>query len=202
MTLKNTVLFFCIFSLLVCGCSPEKKIKNINSTGYNIVCFGNSLTWGMGASAGNDYPALLARHLPFPVINAGRSGDTTEDALKRIARDVLNQNPRLVIVELGSNDFLRGIDKEKTAENLEQIVKQIQDAGAMVALVEVRTELIGQQQLSELKRIARQRQTLLIPNILRGIITDPGLKSDPIHPNDAGYKIMAERILKVIKRVL
>ena len=202
MFLKKAILFLCIFCLFVCGCSREKNIKNIGSQGSNIICFGNSLTSGVGASPGNDYPSILTKQIDISIINAGKSGDTTEDALKRIARDVLNRDPRLVIIQFGGNDFLRGIPKEKTLKNLDKIVKNIQDAGAMVVLVEVRTTLIGDEYLPGFKKIAKQRAAYLISDILKGVMNNPNLKSDYLHPNDEGYKIMAARILEVIKRIL
>ena len=202
MLLKKTVLFLCIFCSILYGCSKDRNIKNIGSQGRNIICFGNSLTSGVGASPGNDYPSVLVKNIEFPVINAGRAGDTTEDGLRRIVQDVLNRDPRLVIVQFGGNDFLRGIPKEKTLKNLDKIVKNIQDAGAMVVLVEVRTTLIGDQYLPGFKKIAKQRAAYLIPDVLKGIMTNPNLKSDHIHPNDEGYEIMAARILKAIKSLL
>ena len=198
---KKAVFFLCAFCLVLSSCSRERNIKNIGSHGSNIICFGNSLTSGAGASPGNDYPSILAKHIEFPVINAGEAGNTTEDALKRIDQDVLNQDPRLVIVEFGGNDFLRGIPKEKTLKNLDTIVKRIQEAGATVVLIEVRTALIGEAYLSGFKKIAKQRGTILIADILRGILSNPNLKDDYIHPNDEGYQIMAARILNRIKNL-
>lgn len=88
------------------------------------MCFGDSITYGLGASPGHDYPSLLAKKLNLTVINAGKSGDTTEGALQRIQHDVLDKKPYLVIVELGANDYLKGISAEATLKNLEEIIKK------------------------------------------------------------------------------
>jgi len=200
--LKKEVLLFCILCLALCSCAKDKGIKNIGSKGSNIICFGNSLTLGIGASAGNDYPSILAKQIELPVINAGQAGDTTQDALKRLKRDVLNRDPRLVVVEFGGNDFLQGVPKEITLKNLEKIIESIQETKAMVVLVEVRTAIIGDKYLSGFKKIAGQRGAYLIPNVLKGIMTNSNLKSDHIHPNNKGYKIMAARILKALKKCL
>ena len=197
---KITCIFFCLL-LLIGGCAA--KIANIGSKGENIICFGNSITKGEGSTAGNDYPALLSRKLDLPVINAGVNADTTREALARIERDVLEKNPRLVIVEFASNDFLRGISKQETFGNLESIVSMIQQKGAMVVLAEVRVEYFQDDYVKAFQRLAGKRQALLIPNILGGILFNPELKSsDQIHPNDKGYDAIAERIYKAIKPLL
>ncbi|MBI3118467.1 MAG: hypothetical protein HYZ00_07260, partial [Candidatus Hydrogenedentes bacterium] len=112
MTLKNfrhrafTVLAAWL-PLVLGGCGVDyDDVANIANTRTAIVCFGDSITHGYGASPGRDYPARLAELLGTPVINAGVDGDTTASALKRLEEDVLIEEPRLVIVELGGNDFL------------------------------------------------------------------------------------------------
>ncbi len=194
---KVLILTLC---LLVCGCG--QKIANIDSTGENIICFGDSLTSGEGASAGADYPSVLSRKLNLRVINAGHSGDTTNDALRRIEKDVLEKRPRMVIVCFAGNDFLKQIPPSQTFENLEKIVSLIQQTGAMAVLVHVRLGLFADEYLRLFRKIARARKALLVPDILKGIFEIPELKSDRIHPNDAGYEIMAERIYKAIRPLL
>lgn len=200
--MKKILILLWIVCFLSSGCSQEKSIKNLGSAGKNIICFGNSLTSGVGAQAGDDYPSLLAKQIDFPVINAGRAGDTTKDALTRIDRDVLNRDPKLVIVEFGGNDFLHSIPTEQTLNNLDLIVGKIQNAGAIVVLVEVKAGLIGDKYLAGFKKIAKQRGAVLIPDILKDISDNPDLKSDHIHPNEEGYKIMTSRILKTVKQIL
>ncbi len=191
---------FIVSVLMIARRPPD--IKNINSSGKNIVCFGNSLTYGYGADKGFDYPSLLRSMVNFPVINAGRNGDTTYDALKRLESDVIAKEPFLVIVEFGGNDFLKHIPKNETIANIEKMVKRIQDAGAMVVLVETRAGLLKDEYLKDYQRIAKQYRVLFIPNILKGILTNPRLKYDYIHPNSQGYEIMAKRIFKKINFIL
>src|SRR6186713_2422304 len=89
--------------LIVSGCRSERfdTIRNIGSVGDTIVCFGDSLTEGVGAEPGDAYPTVLSRLLGMRVLNAGRRGDTTAQALARIHGSVLSQDPRLVILLLG-----------------------------------------------------------------------------------------------------
>lgn len=177
------------------------NVANLNSAGTNVIAFGDSLTAGYGASAGEDYPSQLSSLIHVPVINAGVSGDTTESALARID-DVLSQNPRLVIVGLGGNDFLRRVPMEKTKKNLESIVGQIQGAGAMVVLLGFRFPTLGPDYGDLYEDVADAKGCLLIPDLLDGILSDAKLKSDEIHPNAAGYALMAERVSGPVGKLL
>src|SRR5206468_2546588 len=84
------------------------------TAGQTIVAFGDSLVEGHGATPGHDFVSVLSRRLGVPIINAGRSGDTAEAALSRLEQAVLARNPRVVIVLLGGNDFLRRVPREET----------------------------------------------------------------------------------------
>lgn len=190
----------CLMVLASSSCGPA--VANRDSRGTAIICFGDSLTAGAGASQGHDYPRLLAEALGMPVINAGVGGETTRDALRRLETDVLAKDPRLVIVEFGANDFLQQLPWEETFANLEMIVRRIQERGAMVVLVGVQPGLLGDAARSEYRKVARARRAGFVPNILEGILTNPTLKSDQLHPNDAGYEKIAQRILKVVKPLL
>lgn len=182
------------------SCQPN--IANRHSTGTTVVCFGDSLTAGYGSTKGHDYPSLLRARISLPVINTGISGNTTGDALKRLDADVLKYNPRLVIITLGANDFFQGIPEEKTIANMERIIDRIEEHGAMVVWAEVQTGVLGDSYIDDFNDLANREHILLIPNILSGIIDDPQYKYDQIHPNDAGYQIMAERIYQKVKGLL
>ncbi len=178
------------------------SVRNLDSPGKNVIAFGDSLTEGVGARTGEDYPSLLARELQQPVINAGRRGDTTAQGLARLERDVLKRNPRLVIVLFGGNDFLRRVPLDRASKNLEEIIKRIQQQGAMVVLVGMRLGLFTDEYGPVYKKIAKKYGALLIPRALKGILSDRKLKNDSLHPNSAGYRLLAERILKKIGPLL
>jgi len=182
---------------------PDYNIKNLNSQGKNLICFGNSLTEGVGAPFGYSFPDYLSKELPFPVINAGKGGDTTFDALNRINSDVLQKNPFLVIIEFGANDILKRISPEDTFKNLEMIIDKIQEAGAAVVLVEVKVNPLKDVYLPKFKEIAQQKKIYLIPDVLEEIYQNKNLmSSDNMHPNEHGYKVLAEKILNQIKPIL
>jgi len=178
------------------GCGPD--IANKDSIGTNIICFGDSLTQGVGAGPGEDYPSLLAEALGIDVINAGVKGNTTEDALRRLEADVLSKDPRLVIIQFGGNDFMRQMSRKKTFANLDNMVRRIQEAGAMVVVVGTQSGLIGSASEKEYKRIAAERKAGYVSNILKGIWSKPSMKSDSVHPNAKGYRHITDRILKVV----
>jgi len=179
------------------------NVKNLDSQGENLICFGNSLTVGEGADSGQSYPATLAKKLSFPVINSGGGGDTSYNALQRLQKDVLAKNPFLVIVEFGANDYLKGIPQEETLENIERIIEEIQQAGAAVVLLEVKITFPRDKYISSLKKIAKKKGAFLIPDILKGIHGNPKLMSpDTMHPNGEGYKVLAEKVFKAIEPLL
>ena len=182
--------------------SKYSRVRNLDSRGSNIIAFGDSLTAGYGANPGGDYPSDLAKLLGLEVINAGVSGDTTESALERIDADVLQRSPRIVIVGLGGNDFLRGSTPASTEANLRTIVKRIQSSGAMVVLLGFNFPSLGANWGAMYKRVASDEGCLLIPDLLDGIIGDPALKSDEIHPNAKGYAVMAERVAGPCRKLI
>jgi lysophospholipase L1-like esterase len=190
-------LFCCSIVLLLGGCA-KREIKNINSKGTNIICFGDSLTFGYGANTGEDYPAVLAKLINLPVINAGEDGDTTPEALQRFKTDVLDKEPLLVIIEFAGNDFLKQIPKEVTLNNIKLMIEQIQTRGAMVAIVDISAGMFFSEYRKALSRLAREERTIFIPHILSGIITNPSMKSDFLHPNADGYKMIAQRAYNAI----
>ncbi len=191
------LLFSCSLVFLSAGCA-KREIKNIDSKGKNIVCFGDSITFGYGVAPGEDYPTALAKLISIPVVNMGIDGDTSSEALKRLESDALDRDPLLVIIEFSGNDFLRKIPQETTLSNVRKMVEKIQGKGAMVAIADISAGMFLAEYRSAFLNLAREKGAIFIPGILNGIITNPHLKSDFIHPNADGYKIIAQRIYRTI----
>ncbi len=187
-------------AMLLCGCGVS--IANLDSPGTTVVCFGDSITAGFGLDPDEAFPAILERELTWPVINAGRSGDTTREALDRIGEDVLQHDPKLVVIEFGGNDFFQRLPKEQTLRNFDRIVSRIQKQGAIVAIAEVRVGFLQDVYGRGLKEIARRRKAAYIPDILDNILADPGLKIDQFHPNAEGQELIAKKIKKYIEPLL
>jgi acyl-CoA thioesterase-1 len=187
----------CLLLLLFYCCSnPYGNIANLDSEGTTIVCFGDSITAGYGISVEQAFPFLIADRLDVEVINAGRDGDTTFDALARLESDVLAYRPRLVIVEFGGNDFRKRMEKAETLKNMEAIVRRILDNGAIVVIMEIRIGPFGGKYLDGYQSIAEEHHALLIPNFMAGILGNNNLTVDGIHPTSEGHGIIAERIIE------
>jgi len=194
-----SVFIFCVFA--VTGCA-KREIKNIDSKGTNIICFGDSITWGYGAAPGEDFPSALAKLIDIPVINAGIDGDISSEGTKRLESDVLDRKPLLVIIEFGGNDFLRKIPKELTLNNIKEMVEKIQAKGAMVAITDVSAGPFLKEYRIAFQKIAKEKGIIFIPGILSEIVTNSHLKSDFIHPNAEGYKLIAQKVYLAIKPFL
>lgn len=177
-----------------------------------IVAFGDSLTAGLGVQADESYPAQLQRRLddlnyPYRVINAGVSGDTTAGGLRRVPW-ILNNKPELVILELGANDGLRGLDVDQTKHNLQQIVERLKAAGTTVVLAGMKLPPnYGQDYTTRFEAIypalAQEYRLPLIPFFLEGVGGTYSLnQADGIHPTKEGYEIIVEQVLRVLKPVL
>ena len=163
-----------------------------------IICFGDSLAYGTGASQGMDYPAQLSKLIGRPVVNAGVPGDTTSRALTRLDRDVISKNPGLVLITLGGNDLKNGVSRDTAFANLKQIVESIQNAGARVIIGGLKFPFRDRGYGKGYQELADQTGAILIPDIFEGIMGNRKLMSDPIHPNDAGYRIIAQRFYEAI----
>jgi lysophospholipase L1-like esterase len=163
-----------------------------------ILCFGDSLTSGTGADAGMDYPSQLAKMIGKPIINRGIPGDTTTSALARLNRDVLSAKPDMVLITLGGNDLKNGVAKNIAFGNLKYIVETIQQRGAKVIIGGLKIPGRDRGFGKGYDDLARQTGATLIPDIFAGIVDNPKLMSDPIHPNNAGYRIIAQRFYKAL----
>jgi len=203
---RGTVLV--IFAVLALGIGIYLRhtvwypITNKIGSGTSIVAFGDSLTYGTGAGRGQDWPALLAAKSGRSIINKGVPGETTSDALQRVDKDVLSLEPRIVILGFGGNDVLQRVSEEQIFANLKTLIGEIQDSGAMVVLLGLNGFPFGGSLADGYKAVAREKGCVLVPNILGGILTNPKLKSDQVHPNAEGYKVMADRIYDKLKPYL
>jgi len=166
-----------------------------------LVCFGDSLTSGESATGTNDksksYPAYLQKMVNIRVVNAGVSGDTTAQALARIQRDVISKNPAIVIVELGGNDLLRGIDISITKKNLNDIFTLLKDSNVKkIYLIKFPNDAAYVAMYNDLTNT----HGIDLIEVLSGIWPDH--MADDLHPNATGYQIMAENTFNAMKPYL
>jgi len=165
------------------------------------VAFGDSLTAGTGAAPENDYPTLLGKNIGRPILNKGVPGETTERALGRV-EEIIQLQPRVVLLCLGGNDGLQQLPLQTTFGNLAAIIDRLQESGSFVVLIGVRGASISDPYAKPFKKLAAEKHVLHVPNILSGILGSPSLMSDYIHPNEEGYKAIAERLEKILQPLL
>jgi acyl-CoA thioesterase-1 len=177
-----------------------------------ILAFGDSLTAGYGLDPSQSYPAQLqalldGRHLRYRVVNQGISGDTSSEGLDRVAQ-ALAVHPRVVILELGANDGLRGLPLTETKKNLQELIRRFQGAGARVILAGMTLPRnYGPGYVASFEAIyrdlARERRVKLIPFLLEGVALRPNLmQGDQLHPNAAGARQVAETVLRALLPLL
>ena len=179
----------------------EKRITNMDSEGSTIVAFGDSLVQGVGSTDGNDFVSVLSIRIGRPIINLGVSGNTTADGLSRID-SALKQDPKIVILLLGGNDYLKKVPIDQTFDNLQRIVMAIHSKGSMVILLGVRGGLLKDNFEDRFKDFAKRNNVAFVPDVLDGIIYNKEFLSDSIHPNDIGYKMIADRVEPVLRELL
>ena len=176
-----------------------------------ILALGTSLTQGYGVAPGLDFTAVLearlrASGIDAKVINAGVSGDTSAGGLARLDWS-LADHPDAAIIELGSNDALRGQAPAETKKNLTAILTRLKAAHIPVLLTGMMAPRnLGPEYAAQFDPIypalAKQFGTLYYPFLLDGVALNPKLnQADGIHPNPAGVKIIVERILPLVKRL-
>lgn len=182
--------------------SRSSDIRNYPPKGDGpIVAFGDSLVEGVGATKGNDLVSLLSKKIGEPIENLGVSGNTTAEALSRVD-EALKLRPRAAIVLLGGNDFLQKKPISETFANLRSIVAKFQDGGAVVLLLGVRSGLFNDEADDYYRKLADETSSAYVEDVLSGLVADSRYMSDAVHPNDAGYARIAERIYPVLARIL
>ena len=196
---KFKILVSLLGCFLFASCGGNEPVV---LSGENIICFGDSLTYGTGAARNKSYPAQLSEMTGIPIINAGIPGNTTSDGLERIETDVLERSPRIVMITLGGNDLKNGVRKDVAYKNLKTIIEAIQAEGGLVILGGVKFLVLDKGYGEMYKKLAKETEIILIPNILGGLIGKDKYMSDPIHPNAAGYEIMAKKFHEAIEPYL
>lgn len=194
-------------AILIAGfasaCSSEKQYAALPANA-TVLILGDSLSYGTGAAKGEDYPSLLAASTGWNIINAGVPGDTTSGGLERLPDLLETHQIDLLVIELGGNDFLRRLPVDETRENLRAILAEAQANN-------IQTLLIGIPQFTPLgaavgnlsdhllyEELAEQTDTPLIEGLFSKVLANNALKSDPIHPNAEGYRMVTEHLREAL----
>lgn len=181
--------------LFIAGCDNTQPLKSLPADAV-ILAFGDSLTYGTGADKTESYPALLQTSLSQQVINAGIPGEISGEGRARLPQVLAEIQPQLVILCHGGNDLIRKLNPQQIKKNLANMIETIQKSGAEVLLVAVPEPNILLSPPDFYQELAEQYQLNLEAEVVADILSSRKLKSDPIHPNAAGYHLMAEAILQ------
>jgi acyl-CoA thioesterase-1 len=178
-----------------------------------ILVLGDSFTAGLGIPPKAAFPAQLEAQLraqgeAVRVVNSGVSGDTTGAGRARVDRALADEKPAFVILELGANDALRGIQPFEVHANLYEIITKIQASGASLLLTGMRAPPNwGEEYSAAFDRIfpdlARTSRVPLYPFFLQGVAQDPRLNQpDGLHPNERGVRVLADRIAPIVTQLI
>ncbi|MCS6989293.1 MAG: arylesterase [Chloroherpetonaceae bacterium] len=179
-----------------------------------ILFLGDSLSAGFGLDVAEAFPSLIQEkirreNLPFTVVNAGVSGETTAGGLRRMDW-LLKRRIDVLVIELGGNDGLRGIEPSETEKNLQGIIDKMRahnpDATIVLAGMQAPPNM-GKEYAEKFRAvfptISKRNRIPLIPFLLEGVAGNPKLNlPDGIHPTAEGHQIVAETVWKTLKPVL
>ena len=197
-TISYTI--FLVWLALVAGCGQAvPKVSKLASADV-IVAFGDSLTFGTGASEAESYPLVLGQLIARKVVRAGVPGEVTEGGLARLQEVIDEHKPKLMIVCLGGNDMLRKVNEAQTKSNLRAIVRTLKAQGISVVLVGVPRPALLTSAPPYFEEIAKEHGIPYEGKIVTDILYQRDQKSDAIHPNAKGYRRMAEAIAALLKK--
>lgn len=196
--MKRYLLGLILLIGVACGQSAPKMGK-LTDDGV-ILAFGDSLTYGTGAAAGQDYPSVLAQLSGHEVINAGIPGEISEQGLQRLP-DLLDEHqPSLLILMHGGNDILRKLPEEQTRANLKAMIAAAKQRNIQVVLLGVpKFALLLLRSAEFYGELAKSEAVAADLDTLPEILSDSGLKADTVHPNGKGYHLLAERIAELLR---
>ena len=178
-----------------------------------LLILGDSLSAGYGMDREHSWVNLLdirlqERGYAYRILNSSISGDTTQGGLTRLPRLLDRYQPEIVMIELGANDGLRGIDPDVTRENITRMIRQSQETGARVLLTGIKLPPnYGSAYLEKFESmyadLASEYGTLLVPFFMDGVALEPELlQADNIHPNENGQPVLLDNVWEVLEPAL
>ncbi|HVE53250.1 MAG TPA: GDSL-type esterase/lipase family protein [Ramlibacter sp.] len=204
---RRAVLGAPLLAAALAACGRKAKKPAALPAGTPVLALGDSITYGTGATPEASYPAVLAGLTGWKVVNAGVPGDTSAGALARLPALLQEHAPRLVLVSIGGNDFLRRLSPDETRANIRSICEQAVTAGAQVVLVavpEANAIAAVARSLADHAMYAALAAEMKLPLYAGGwaaVLNDPALRSDPIHANAQGYERFARGLADYLREL-
>jgi acyl-CoA thioesterase I len=197
--MKINLSLIIVFFILLSGCGDKTPRISPLSSDAVILAFGDSLTHGNGAKENESYPAVLQELSGRKVINAGVSGEESEPGLKRLSSVLEQHQPRLLILCHGGNDMMRKKDINKMESNIRGMIQLALDKDIPVVMLGVPKPGLFLSSFEVYKKIADSTEIIFIEDLVPDVLGDKSMKSDTVHPNKDGYRVMAESIYSVLK---
>ncbi len=188
----------CLLIALAAACGRAPKLERLPSDAV-VLAFGDSLTFGTGASEEESYPAQLERLIGRKVVRAGVPGEVTAQALARLPEVLDEHGPRLLLLCTGGNDFLRRAGNAQAERNVRAMVKLARSRGIAVVLIGTPEPGLLVTPPEFYGGIAEEFGVPYEAAVIGEVLRDNSLKSDPIHPNARGYRLIAERLAAALK---
>jgi acyl-CoA thioesterase I len=195
--LRLLLLGICFF--LLAGCTEGQKLPPLPGDAV-LLAFGDSLTFGTGAGAGESYPVVLERLTGHRVANYGVPGEISADGLARLPGVLEKERPALLILCHGANDLLRRMDHGQAAENLRGMLRLAREQGISVILIAVPAPDLSLTPPKFYSEVAAEFGVPIEKKALVRILRKSSLKSDYIHPNASGYRQLAEAMAALLKK--
>ena len=204
MILKRHNVFLFLLAAILLGivltaCSSPAKLPRLSADAV-VVAFGDSITFGTGASEQESYPAVLEKLIGRRVVNAGVPGEVTASGLSRLPEILEREKPALLILCHGGNDQLRRLSEQQAADNIRGMIRLAKQKGIAVVMIAVPSLGIFVSPAPIYRDIANELTIPLEEETLSLVLADGSLKSDYIHPNAAGYRRLAEALAALLKK--
>jgi lysophospholipase L1-like esterase len=184
--------------LAACG-PPVPKLPKLGSDAV-VLAFGDSITFGTGASPQQAYPAALERLISRKVVAAGVPGEISEQGLARLPGVIEEVKPQLLILCHGGNDFLRRLDEGQAAANVRAMIRLAREQGVAVMLLATPKPGFGAAKVKFYEEIGKELAIPVEADVLADVLSSSKYKSDLVHPNAEGYAVIAEAVAKVLKK--
>ena len=197
MSASRLVLLALALTFTACGERP--KLERLPASAV-VLAFGDSLTFGTGAAEAESYPAQLESLIGRRVVGAGIPGEVTAQALERLPAALEEHAPRLLILCIGGNDFLRRLGNAQAERNVRAMVQLAKSRGINVLLIGTPEPGLLPSPPAFYAAVAKDLGVTYEEGVITEVLKDASLKSDPIHPNARGYRLIAERLAATLKK--
>ncbi len=189
-----------VTSVVLAGCGDSVPALPKLAPGDVVLAFGDSITYGTGAQPGESYPEVLSTLIGREIVAAGEPGEQTAAGLERLDGVLDIYEPKIMLLCIGGNDMLRKVDQGVIETNLRRMIDNARSRGVAVLLIGVPKPALFGGTADFYERIAEDLSLPFEGEILNDILKDNEYKSDPIHPNARGYRVLAQALAELLRR--